>query len=272
MNMKIRINSDIHAEFYKTTPYTSLIAVGEDEASTTLVLAGDIALAGKGEKLNIKYKELLDSLVLRFKYVVFVTGNHEYYGSCIDKVDGWFQEYDEDNINFHFLNGSSVKLDGVMFVGGTLWTDFGEFNPLYMQDAMLFMSDYRLITVKQRKLKATDTYKIHKKHLTAIESVLHSDEERVVVVTHMLPSFECIDDCYKTSDNWSINYAFASHLDDLISKGKPDLWIYGHTHSSGNFNIGDTRMIANPNGYPDPIGDSGVLENWQCDPLLVVEV
>lgn len=272
--MKLRIHSDIHAEFYRTESYTGLIAVGEDEENTTLILAGDICTVGGGKTMNPLYTELLDNLVSRFKYVILVTGNHDYYSSRIDKADRWFTEYAAENSNFYFLNGSSVKIDDVVFVGGSLWTNFGDFNPLYMQDAVLFMNDYKCITIKQgnhyRKLRAIDTYEIHKKHVAVIEDALYnSGEEKVVVVTHMLPSFACIDERYKTTQNHSINHAYASDLDDLIFEGEPDLWIYGHTHSSSDFMIGETRMIANPCGYPNHYGE---LENYKCDPLLVVEV
>ena len=272
--MKLRIHSDIHAEFYRLESYTGLMAVGEDEENTTLILAGDICTAGGGKTMNPLYTELLDNLVSRFKYTLLVTGNHEYYGSRIDKVDQWFTDYDNNNSNFHFLNNGSVKLDDVVFVGGSLWTNFGDFNPLYMSDAMLFMNDYKRITIKQgnhyRKLRSVDTHTIHKRHLTDIENILYnSGEEKVVVVTHMLPSFACIDECYRTTQNHSINHAYASDLDDLILDGAPDLWIYGHTHSSSDFMIGETKLIANPNGYPNLDGE---LENYKCDPLLVVEV
>ena len=31
---------------------------------------------------------------------------------------------------------------------------------------------------------------------------------------------------------------------------KPKLWIHGHTHCKFDYNIGNTRIVTNPSGYP----------------------
>ncbi len=43
-----------------------------------------------------------------------------------------------------------------------------------------------------------------------------------------------------------LNAAFVSDLTPLIEKA--DLWIHGHVHDSFDYEIGDTRVIANPRG------------------------
>ena len=58
------------------------------------------------------------------------------------------------------------------------------------------------------------------------------------------------------------NPFFASNLDDLIINSRADLWVFGHTHSSHDYKIGDTRMICNPRRYSngDKTGfDSGLV-------------
>lgn len=48
----------------------------------------------------------------------------------------------------------------------------------------------------------------------------------------------------------------------------PELWIHGHVHAKQDYRVGDTRVIANPRGYPDRRGPGG-RENPHFDPALV---
>ena len=82
-----------------------------------------------------------------------------------------------------------------------------------------------------------------------------------VVVTHHLPASPSISRRYV---NDPLNPAFASGLEDIIERYRPDLWIHGHTHVPCDYEIFGTRVICNPRGYPgEPTGFS---------PALVVEV
>ena len=272
--MNIRLISDLHSEWYRVKSFIGLIEDGQNDSETTLILAGDIFKMGNGKVINFLIEEFLDHLCARFKYVVMVTGNHEYYSGRIDKVDQYLIHYQDAVDNFHFLNGDWRILDDVVFVGGTLWTDFNKFNPMQMQDAKLVMNDYKAITIRQgnhyRKLRPNDTYEINKKHRRVISEILalHPDKKRVVV-THHLPSYESVALKHRKSYDWSINFSFFSDLDEMILDYQPDLWVHGHTHSSSDYKIGDTRVVANPMGYPDAYGD---LENHQFNAQLIIEV
>lgn len=272
--MLIRLISDLHAEFYRTESFIGLIEEGRNASETTLVLAGDIFKMGNGKTINSMVEEFLDHLCARFKYVVMVTGNHEYYSGRVDKVDRFLMEYQDSVENFHFLNGDWRILDDVVFVGGTLWTDFNKFNPLMMQDAQLFMNDYKAITIRQgnhyRKLRPNDTYEIHRKHLKVLKEILyrHKDKKRVVV-THHLPSYESVALQHRKSYDYSINFSYFSDMDEFILEYEPDLWLCGHSHSSSDYMIGETRIISNPMGYPDIYGE---LENKEFDAQLLIEI
>ncbi|MGD5643834.1 hypothetical protein QUT23_22580, partial [Xanthomonas citri pv. citri] len=50
-----------------------------------------------------------------------------------------------------------------------------------------------------------------------------------------------------------------------------ELWLHGHVHANRDYVAGDTRVVANPRGYPDPRGPGG-RENPAFDPCLVVDV
>jgi len=77
--MKIRLLSDLHTEFrlpYKTHEMSQYR--GED----VLVLAGDIA-SGSTNTMNV-IKHFLDC---GFPQIVYVPGNHEYYGTGFDEFN-----------------------------------------------------------------------------------------------------------------------------------------------------------------------------------------
>lgn len=46
-----------------------------------------------------------------------------------------------------------------------------------------------------------------------------------------------------------LNSAFASEYGDLIADSRIDAWIYGHSHTNIDAEIGDTRIISNQMGY-----------------------
>jgi Icc-related predicted phosphoesterase len=54
-----------------------------------------------------------------------------------------------------------------------------------------------------------------------------------------------------------LNPAFASRLEDVIEKYRPDLWIHGHTHVSCDYELFGTREVCNPRGYPSESSDRG---------------
>ena len=44
-----------------------------------------------------------------------------------------------------------------------------------------------------------------------------------------------------------MNPYFTANMEEYM--GWEGLWLYGHTHDSGDFMIGDTRVVGNPRGY-----------------------
>lgn len=57
----------------------------------------------------------------------------------------------------------------------------------------------------------------------------------------------------------------------------PDLWLHGHVHDSFDYNVGRTRVIANPAGYLlnrrfAQTRDEFKFENETFNPNLIVEI
>ena len=55
-------------------------------------------------------------------------GNHEHYGYEFDKTYNYLKSVVPDNVVL--LEKEYYDLDGVRFIGGTLWTDLNRNNPL----------------------------------------------------------------------------------------------------------------------------------------------
>ena len=89
-----------------------------------------------------------------------------------------------------------------------------------------------------------------------------SDAEKIVVVTHHLPTFAAIEDRHKGS---VLNAAYATELGNYIADSRISAWIYGHSHHPPDLPIGNTRLVSNPLGYifcgeHTNFNDSAVIE------------
>jgi Icc-related predicted phosphoesterase len=165
--------------------------------------------------------------------VVFVAGNHSYYGSTPAQVEK-IRTSLNDVGNLHWLENSTVTLGGQRFVGSTLWFP----DSFEARTRRKMLSDFAHI--KQFEPWVWDKNLESAKFLT--DTVGPDD----VVVTHHMPSNRCIQEEYAQS---SINCYFVTDLTALIVAQQPKLWCFGHTHLSSDFYLGNTRMVCNPFGY-----------------------
>lgn len=275
--MKIRILSDLHLEFGWLN-----LPVMEDESNQILVLAGDVGLAAK----SWSYIPFIEEVSERFQDVIYIMGNHEFYGTSIIRGLDKIKErilFETSASNVHVVENEIVTIGDVSFVCATLWASYNNLDALCMYNAELWMSDHRKIRIGTKgapytkKFKAKDAIDIFMRSKRFIFPAVTAERERgqkVVVVTHHAPSVLSIADQYKTGPYASLNGAYASSLEEDIFEAKPDLMIHGHTHVSFDYmledevseNGGKTRIICNPRGYKN------VEENPEFNPTLVVEV
>lgn len=196
---RIHIISDLHIEF---SPY--IIPDMEDEKNIVVVLAGDIFVVSK----KSTYGDFLVNANGRFKAIIYICGNHEHYSGkfplTVNKLKEYIKEQKLNNV--YILEKETMVIDDVAFIGATLWTDMDKNNPMTMWDVRQIMNDYKRIRTGpknmpwRQKLKPLDTMADHQRAKEYIfpEIQLHKKEGRkVVVVTHHLPSFESVDECYK---------------------------------------------------------------------------
>ena len=249
--------SDIHNEF----SYFSMPQLPTD-FETILVLAGDVGV------WNDNYKRFIEQETSRFLHTIVIAGNHEFYHNdymiTMFEMEKWFSQF----TNKTFLNGNSIEINGVLFVGGTLWTDFngGDVNALIT--AQFKMNDFRLISHGDTNFTPEIAYQIHVNQIEKITDILDQRDLNVptAVVTHHAPSFKSVQKKYAGDP---INFAYASDKEALIEYFQPEIWIHGHVHSHHQYMVERTLIVANPRGYVHPIHGA---EKTEFNPNLVLEL
>lgn len=231
--MKILILSDLHLELSSFTPTKVDVDV--------VVLPGDIH---KGNLGIYWARETWPD-----KPIVYVAGNHEFYRQDrIKALENLRSAADEMNV--HFLDNDDVIINGVRFLGCTLWTDFDLFGVEWHKECMSLakdrLSDFSVIEENGFKFTPEDSLRLNNQSRDWLSRKLigESFDGNTVVVTHHCPSWQSVAPKYQHD---ILSACFASRLEDLI--GHSSLWIHGHTHESFDYELKGTRVICNPRGY-----------------------
>ncbi|MBA4501823.1 metallophosphoesterase [Marinobacterium marinum] len=237
--MRLRILSDLHLEHHdegRALP---------DAPADVVILAGDIHTGTKG--LHWAAARFPDTPVL------YIPGNHEFYGTCMPKLRQALQ-YEAQQLGIELLDNRSIVLDGVQFMGTTLWTDLAlyaqreAYSPAAIEHfAEHVMPDFRLIEQPEQEIfSARESTRLHQQALAWLTNELDQPfTGRRVVISHHAPLPDCIPPRYRGDD---LSPVFASDL--YLLMGRMDLWVHGHVHEPVDFFCAGTRVLANPGGYP----------------------
>ncbi len=209
--------------------------------------------------------------------VVYVMGNHEWYThrekfTVADEAARARALAEEAGI--HLLMDEAIVIDGVRFLGASLWTDYDLYGTraASMAEASQMMNDHRLIypDTESGRLSPRRALEWHEASTRWLAEQLTPDafDGPTVVVTHHLPHPNSIAAQYAHD---SLNPAFCSDLSWLVEGSGAALWVHGHTHSSFDYVAGGTRVVCNPKGY-GPVRFGGRIENLEFDPMKVVEI
>ena len=260
--MKVGLTSDIHLEL-------ASITLTNTENADVLILAGDIMTTeplhehpdiippapenlwslGEGQTKAMRFRVFLEEVSKEFKHVVYVAGNHEVYHK--EAVD-WLKDECNRYPNIHFLQDSSVEINGITFLGGTLWTDLNRHDPetMRIEDEMIneFKHAYRIQT-NYTAFLAADMIEAHAHTVDYIKQTVDADPtKQYVVVVHHLPSYKSIHERYQ--NNYHSNGSYCSNLDQMIiDRPQITLLCHGHTHQPFDYILGQTRIVCQPRGY-----------------------
>ncbi len=279
--MILRIISDLHLEFwraecladrqfngYDERPDLFFVPEGKQEKETTLIIAGDLCESRQFDR-NQFAKSVMTNLSNRFERIIYVMGNHDHYHGIFEHTVLELKQHLSDLPNVIVLDNERIDVGNIAIIGSTLWTDYDKEDPIKLRTAInndfagLIHHDYG------EKFRTTDSVEEHKKSLEFIKKELTAaslDNKQAIVVTHHAPSLQSIHAKYRQPPNNYINCCFASDLDAVIEHYQPLYWIHGHVHDHFDYKIGNTKVIANPFGYPGENGNNG----WK--PLYLVKI
>lgn len=237
--MRAYIVSDQHFEFRRDRrlreEYFRCVPAGGADLA---IIAGDFDVIG-AQTAGL-FRRLCDEVPALF----YLPGNHDYYGSNPARTDALLAEIEASVPNLTVLRTGEVhSFQGRRILGDTMW--FPETVGVWTGKP--FISDPYEITgyfpwVFERN--------------AAFRAFLEKElREGDIVVTHHLPSDASSPPQYRRS---RLQPYFVCDMEALIRERKPAVWIHGHTHGRVEYDLGETRVICNPAGYP---GESGTLSS-----------
>lgn len=245
--MRALIVSDLHFEWHRDAGKTLVDLLPDADVC---ICAGDLSnAAGLWEGLL--------RLLARFPHVVYVFGNHEFYGSNIPAVRKNIARL-QDRLpklgngygQLHVLDNSVCEIEGRRFVGTTMWTRRSSETDRLAGH----MSDFEVIGNPMR------IYEENEIALKFLDETVRADD---IVITHHLPAQMSVHPRYAGN---ALNVFFLCDVEPLIQDRQPKLWVHGHTHSSCDYVIGTTQVVCNPFGYV------GYEENPEFNSELIVEL
>jgi predicted phosphodiesterase len=253
--MKLNILSDLHLGF-------GSMQRPQNDADL-VVLAGDIARPREAVQWALGFE----------KPVLYVAGNHEFYGSSIDGTLAALKQLSAGT-RIQVLDNTEIIIGRVRFLGTTLWTDFelfgkGAKRTEVMAEASRLIRDFsriRRAEAEDAVFCPEDSAALFRHHADWLQDRLAAAHEGpTVVVTHHAPSRNSIHPRFADS---LLNACFVSDADHLAGADRVRLWIHGHTHDSFDYRVNGTRVVCNPRGY----AKGGVNENPLFDPNLIIEL
>jgi len=253
--MKISLLSDLHLSVHPMAP--------PQTDADVVVLAGDIWRPAEAIGWATQFTAP----------TLFVAGNHEFYGRDLNGAVAELRLAAEGS-HVHVLQKQSVVLDGVRFLGCTLWSDFRFFSSEEqrqpgLQQAVELVRDFsrirltsespQLFTPAHSQLLFDDSVAWLAQQFT------EAHNGPTVVISHHAPSAQSVHPRFAGS---ALNACFVSDLEARIRQWQPALWLHGHLHDSFDYRIGATRIVCNPRGY----ARGGKQENPLFDPCLSIRL
>jgi hypothetical protein len=265
--VKIQLMSDLHLE--AQPGYAPRPAPG----AQLLVLAGDIGSYQRGSRLTEP-----DFGLARFSPrngwpvpVLYVPGNHEYDNLDFDETHERLRETCA-RLDITWLEREELMVDGVRFLGTTLWADF---DALALQPGAPEPTLDQLLKQRHKAFRAANFY-LEKaaamRHGQLMLAEAWRDQALVcqawlrdalarpwdgttVVVTHFAPSLRSADPRYGVTPATA---GFCNSLEDLLAQSQ--FWLHGHLHCQHDYVERGCRVVTNTLGYASKGEQEGFQE------------
>lgn len=245
-SVRIALYSDLHLEMLPSGWEPPALDVD------VVMLAGDISSHTQG----IEWAAQTFRATSPKATVLYVAGNHEYYGAEFYGVGSEMREI-AAQFGVTLLENDKIEIQGVRFLGTTLWSDFklygsDEWTARSLHVARDSLSDYTMIRKPGGLMEPQDAVALHEKAAAWLADELAKPfEGKTVVVTHFAPHRRCVAAKY---DGDLLTPYFTVDMSPLMRRHKIDLWAFGHTHYNIDF-VGDNgcRIVSNQRGYPSDL-------------------
>lgn len=230
-----------------------------------IIIAGDVA---DGHERSSRW--LGEQVVPLGLPVVYVCGNHDYYGH--DLGDDGAELYRQAGVELMHPGRLTIEIAGTRVIGCTLWTDYAINNDVDLARAWArySMPDMQAIDCGLRRVGTRDLMHAHWRQRLIVESELAADfAGSTIVVTHHAPHPMSLRSPIFIDDS---DASFVSDLSEMIEKYHPAAWVHGHLHQTYDYYVSATRIICNPRGYA-VVNSAGMrVENRGFVPDLVIEI
>ncbi|KZY45118.1 MULTISPECIES: metallophosphoesterase [unclassified Oleiphilus] len=245
----IALHSDMHLELQKS-PEGWLGTVPD-----VLILAGDISYISHIADLLIELSDKHSEL-----QIIYITGNHEYYGSeDMLSAEVALKDSLKKYERIHFLQCDTVELFNIRFIGCTGWPSMLSLGKDQQQHASRVVgqsiNDFYQIGMGDNTFTTDDCIELGEQQSEWLERALSAPTscEHTVVITHFAPSVKVANPKFPIDE---MTAYFCSSFDALIEQYQPAIWAFGHTHANFDVNMGATRVISNQHGYGRECQDS----------------
>ena len=228
--MKYYYISDIHLEWLNKYKVKSILKSFDSlTKEDTIIFNGDIC----SPKYQLDF--LISYLTNKVDHIIYVAGNHEYYGSSIQEIDNYITSLEDKYLNFSFLNNKKIVVNGVEILGGTGWSNI-------LNQRVGSLNDLKTI----KNMSPERMTKLHEEFVLFLKTNIDSNKNQVIV-SHFLPSSGVITEYHKNSE---LNFYFCNGVYDKNYELSPKYWLYGHDHSKNQkIKINDTIFLTNQGEY-----------------------
>lgn len=251
--MKIQLVSDLHLEFLTFNQIEKLAnKISHKTNADVLILAGDIC--SLSPKYISNFYTFLEVIRDSYSDIIYVLGNHEYYGTSRQKAKEILDKATKYYFNLHILENKSLVIEDITFYGTTLWFE----ETVETSLKRYYLNDYRQIEDFTPDVWC-------RKAISYIKQI-PNDKSKKVLITHHIPHSRFISPKYIGSE---LNCFYLNEIGEYLNKF--DLVVFGHSHESVNYQFSErTLAMSNPRGYVNFPSIEGENNDFNCQ--LIIDV
>jgi predicted phosphodiesterase len=237
--MRVFALSDIHIDYSANAKWIENLSVAEYQ-DDVLILAGDVSGIQKLLDWGLRI------LTKRFKKVLFVPGNHEFWVRREDRERDSLQKF-EDICAVVKSTGASMQAfheRGVSIIPLLGWYDYSFGEP--SEELRTMWMDYHFCRwpngFTDRDIAA---------HFAAFNDEQNSiASDKIITYSHFLPRIDLMPDFIPSAQRVLYPVLGSVQLERQLRRLNPGIHVYGHSHVNRQVKIDGVSYINNAFGFP----------------------